>query len=240
MRYAWRVVRPVIKLAFLSFALLFSLALIGRLSVVLFAIGALTSRALFWRHRVRWIAPAWAFVLALSVAPIDVTRDATFPDGVWVRPVVAGLLIGPIPREDGVPAIWWTGSCIVGLNDPVWMIVFGTGGSRHEMAARYEFQDDDFETKEQIDEAVRVAWQLEYTTGSFDSFDVYEVAFNEKGGCITLETVGRGKSFAIRGFHCKSPHVFEAVWANGRWEEGLVEDLERVEWNGLFMARAGG
>jgi len=235
-RHLWQVVRPIIRLAFLSVILLIVLGLTGRLTVFLYAIGVLIGRAFLWRRRARWIGPTFVIGFVLAVLPIDIVRTSDFPDGIWIRPISAGYLTGPVPRDNGVPEFWWQG-CIIGFNDPQLMIVFGTGGSRKQMAADFRYQMEDFETQERIREAVDAAWDLEFSNGSFDLFDSYDEEFNDNESCVSLETVGKGSDFSIQGFHCESPHAFKAVWYDGRWEEGPVQ---KVEWTGMIRIRTGG
>lgn len=226
MRRFWIAAASVLKFAAVSFLVLFVLGYSGRISLILYVIPTLALSAFYWRHFTKWIGLAWVVGLALALTPLHVTFDSQFPDGVWVRSIVAGLLSGPVPREDGVPRFWWTGSCIVGMNDPTWMIVIGTGGSREAMAEAYTYEMEDSDTRRVVYEALMDGVASGTRGESYEMVELYADAWNGPDECVSLEADGRMGSFSIRGSHCESPNVFEVTWGTSDPEDGMIRPVE--------------
>ncbi|MFC1530951.1 hypothetical protein ACFL5T_01715 [Gemmatimonadota bacterium] len=223
------VARFVVGLFTLAFLMLLSVYT-GRIMVVLLGVATLVVFSILRSTRPLWIAPMWGVVIplgiGLSLVPVDVKFDRDFPNGVWVRPAVWGLLAGPIPREAGVPVIWHSGSCIVYGNEPDWALVVGLGGDRKAMAEKYRYQTPDLEIREQIREAALAHESYFAEHGTYAGLDLNESQWFEAVDCVTLEHEGNEDFYVIRGSHCDSPHVFEMTTDFELPESGKVRRVE--------------
>jgi hypothetical protein len=230
MKHSTAVVKFVIGI-FTLVLLFLVVAYTGRQSVFILGIVSLLGLALLKRTRPLSIAPFWGLVIPLGIGltliPIDVKFDGSFPDGVWIRPAVWGLLSGPIPRDaEGVPKFWWSRSCIVFGNEPRWALVVGHGGSREAMAEKYRYESDDFQTGSQIDRAVDAYFQYYADHDTYAGLDLVDSEYYEDSDCVTLESEGYDDFFVIKGTHCRSPHVFEMTMEDGHPEWGKVRRVD--------------
>jgi hypothetical protein len=125
----FRVLRRLVRVLLAAILALLVGGLAGRFTVLLLAAASLTALAVLRHRRPLWIPWMWTAAIGLGFglarAPVDVRIDPYFTPGVWVRPVVYGLLGGPIPLDaKGVPEAW-PGGCIVLPNSPETVIVVG-------------------------------------------------------------------------------------------------------------------
>ena len=130
-----RVLSAIASVVLATFLLGFVGAYGGRASVFVVAVASLVALAVVRRRRVLGVPWVWTAAVALgaglAVLPYDVRFDPDFPPGVYVRPAVWGLLMNGVPEdENGVPEFWWARSCIVPMNAPEKVIVFGYGDRR--------------------------------------------------------------------------------------------------------------
>jgi len=210
----------------LSFLILAGLS--GRILLFGFVLTGLIAFSIVRRIRPQKIPHVWAsFALGclwLTFVPVDIKFEDSFPRGVWVRPAVWGLLMGPVPRDDhGVPRFWWAGTCIVPHSPPPYVVVVGLGESTEVMAEQYRWQEEDWETQLRIDE-VRYAYEMHFIQHStYPDVDLdelraeYLISYDD---CVSLETEVSEGFYAIRGTHCESPHVFEITNERGHLEDG--------------------
>ena len=210
-------------LGFLIFAVLS-----GRVLLLGFVLTGLIAFSVVRRKRPRKIPHLCAsFALGclwLTFVPVDIRFEDSFPRGVWVRPAVWGLLMGPVPRDDqGVPRFWWAGSCIVPSFPPQYVVVVGLGESTEVMAEQYRWQDEDWETRLRIDE-VRYAYEMHFIGhAQYPDLGLEELRAGHlitQDDCVSLETEVSDDIYVIRGTHCESPHVFEITNEPGQLGDG--------------------
>lgn len=223
------VARLIVGLFTLAFVFLVFVST-GRTSVLLLGLTSLIALSVLKRTRPLWIAPMWGVVLplgfALTAIPFDVRFSHGFPNGVWVRPYVAGL-VTYVPRDvNGVPEFYWKGSCISYSSDPDQVFVVGLGGSREAMADEYRYSVPDTEVKDQIREAMYAYESYFAENGTYAGLDLGESEWFEPAECVTLEHEGNEDFYVIRGSHCNSPHVFEVTLEFEHPESGKVRRVE--------------
>jgi len=132
MKIAVRLFSALASVALATILVGFTAAYGGRLTVFFVAIASLITLAVVRRRRVLMVPWVWTAAVGLGAVlaslPYDVRFDSRFPPGVYVRQASWGLLMYGVPEdENGVPEFWWSGSCILPMNAPERVIVFGTG-----------------------------------------------------------------------------------------------------------------